>query len=97
MVRARRRAQLERQRLGDPAHRGVVGVAQRRGAAHDVALHVAAGGDGGEQRLVDAGDGRLEVALEHAVELEALAGGDAERAVGVLVGESLELEVLLAR
>ena len=38
----------------------------------------------------------LEVALEHAVELESLAGGDPERAVGVLVGEPLEREILLA-
>ena len=45
---------------------------------------------------IDAGDGGLEVALEHAVELEALAGGDAEGAVGVLVGDPLEREVLLA-
>ena len=75
----------------------MVGVAERRGAAHDVALHVAAGGDGGEQRLVDAGDGGLEVALEHAVELEALAGGHPEGAVGVVVGEPLEPEVLLGR
>ena len=45
--------------------------------------------------LVDAGDGGLEVALEHAVELEALPGGDPQRAVAVLVGQSLEREVLL--
>ena len=38
----------------------------------------------------------LEVALEHAVKLEALPGRDAQRAVGVLVGEPLEREVLLA-
>ena len=40
------------------------------------------------------GDGRLEISLEHAVELEALAGGDAEGAVRVTVGDRLEGEVL---
>ena len=96
VVGVRGRTQLERQRLGDAADGDVVGVAQRSGAAHHVPLHVAAGGDGREQRVVDAGDGGLEVTLEHAVELEALPRGDAQGAVGMLVGEPLEREILLA-
>ena len=96
MVRAGPRHELQRERLGHRAHHGMVRVAQRRRAAHHVALDVAAGGDGGEQRLIDAGDGGLELALDHAVELEALAGRDPQRAVAVRVGDPLEREVLLA-
>ena len=44
---------------------------------------------------VDAGDGLLEVALEDAVQLDALPAGEAQRAVGVLAGEVVHAEVLL--
>jgi len=73
----------------------VIGVAQWGGAAHDVALHVAACGDGGEQLLVHARDGGLEVAHEYAVELKSLPGGDPEGMVAMLVGDLLQTEVLL--
>ncbi len=73
----------------------MVGIRQGGGAAHDVALHVAAGGDGGEQLLVDGGDGRLEIALQHAVKLKALPGGDPERPIGVVVGDLFQRQVLV--
>ena len=43
-----------------------------RRAGHDVALDVAARPERGQQAVVDAGDGVLEVVLEDAVELDAL-------------------------
>ena len=96
VIRVRGRPELERERLGHASHGGVVGVAQRGGAAHDVPLDVAAGGDRGEERLVDPGDGGLEITLQHAVELEALPGRHPQGAVAVLVGDPLQAEVLLA-
>ena len=85
--------------LGDAArggaHRQVRLVVHRRGAAHHVAVDVAAGSEGGHQAVVDLGDGRLQPALQHPVELEALPGGDAEGAVGPAVGDFLEREVLV--
>ena len=65
--------------LGDAARGGAHGlvhlVVHRGGAAHDVAGDVAARGERGHEAVIDLGDGRLEVALEHAMELEALPGG----------------------
>ena len=60
-----------------PAHCG------GRGRGHDVAVHVAAGRQGGKQGLVDPLDQRPQAALDHAVELDALARGDAQRVVRV--------------
>ena len=40
--------------------------------------------------MVDAGDAVLEVVLDDAVELDALSGGDAEGAVGVVIGDGVE-------
>ena len=45
---------------------------ERRRAGHDVAFDVAAGAERRQQAVVDAGDGLLQVALEDAVELNAL-------------------------
>ena len=95
VIRLRRGAQLLRQGQGYFPYRRMVGVGQRRGAAHHVPLHVAAGGDGGEQIPVDAGDGGLQIALEHAMKLEALARGHPQSAVGMPVGDLLQGEVLL--
>src|SRR5258706_69338 len=52
----------------------------RRG--HDVAIHVAAGGDGVEQHLVHALHQWLHIAFEDAVELKSLPCGDAQRGRG---------------
>jgi len=57
-------------------------VDQRLGAAHDVALDVAAAPERGQQGVVDGADGLLDVALKHAVELKVLPGRHAQRAVG---------------
>ena len=59
-------------------------VAQRRRAGHDVAFHVAACAQRGQQGRIDAGDGVFQVALEDAVKLDALPAGETQGAVGVL-------------
>ena len=55
--------------------------------AHHVSLHIAAGGECCELDIVNSPDGLLEVLLQHAVELQALAGGDAERRVADFVAQ----------
>ena len=76
---------------------GVVvgGVVDGGGGAHGVADHVAAGAPGGEAGVGDGGDDFFEVADEDAVELDALAGGEAEVAVADGMGEVVVGEVLL--
>src|SRR5438270_196487 len=69
-------------------------VAVRRRASHDVALHVAAGSQGGEKAAVDLGNGVFQVALEHAMELDALPGREAQGAVAVLVRDGIDGEIL---
>src|SRR5262249_22268915 len=61
----------------------------------DIALDIAARSERGEQAIVDAADGALEVAHQYAVELDALPRGEAERAVGVLAGQFVDGQVLL--
>jgi hypothetical protein len=56
---------------------------QRIGGDRDIAVDVAAGGQCVDQRGVDRLHRRLEFALDDAVELEGLAGGDAQAALGV--------------
>ena len=62
-------------------------VSMRRRAAHDVALDVAAGGQRRKLHLVDAADRFFQVALQHAVQLQALPRGDAQRGVADLVAQ----------
>ena len=64
-------------------------------AAHDVPLDVAAATERRQQRAVDGGDRLLQVALEHAVELEVLARGHAQRAVGPLLADVVVRQVRL--
>ena len=59
------------------------GVLDRSGGAHGVADHVAAGSHGGEAAVADVVNHFLQAALEHAVELNALAVGEAEVAHGL--------------
>ena len=54
--------------------------------ANYVPVDIAAGTDGVQQGMVDLGDGCFEVALEHAMELECLPGGDAQTRVGIFAG-----------
>ena len=73
------------------------GVDGRVGWSGDVAVDVAAGGEGGGEGFVDRLDQRADAFLQHAVELEGLAGGDAERAVGEATGELVIDEILRGR
>ena len=59
-------------------------VPQWRGTTEDVALDVAAGGQGGEKDAVDSADDRFQVALQDAVRLEFLSGGDSQSSVADL-------------
>ena len=63
------------------------------GAEHDVAFLVAAATERGEQRVVDGADRAVQVALEHAVELEVLPGGDAQRPVAPRARDAVVGEV----
>ena len=54
------------------------GVALRVGRGHDVAVDVAAGGDGVEQGLMHALDEFFDVALEHTVKLKRLPRGQTQ-------------------
>ncbi len=65
--------------------------------ANHVAVDIAAGTDGVQQRMIDPGDGCFEVALEHPVKLEGLPGGDAQAGVGILAGELVQLQPLFRR
>ncbi|GJD69836.1 hypothetical protein MMMDOFMJ_2774 [Methylobacterium gnaphalii] len=76
----------------------LVGANLRRiGRGHDVAVHVAASGDGVEQSRVDGGHGPLEVRLDDAVILEGLARRGPQRAVSVGGGEIIEDQPLPRR
>ena len=66
----------------------------RVGRSGHVTVHVAAGGEGGGERVVDRLDQRADALLQHAVELEGLAGGDAEGAVGEATRELVVDDVL---
>jgi hypothetical protein len=84
-------------RLGKALHLLVDGVGVRRGRRHHVALHVAAGAERRQQTFVDGGNGMFEVGLQHAMQLNALPRRDAQRAVGVGLGNAIEREILVRR
>src|SRR5690606_2336664 len=86
------RQELQRQLLRPLVHLRVQAGQQRVAAAEHVAVDVAAGGDGVQRGGVDGLHGRLQLALDHAVELEGLAGGDAQRVVGEAGGDGVEPE-----
>ena len=65
--------------------------------AHDVAVDVAARGDRVEQRGVDRLHAALEIALDHAVELERLTGGEPQRAVAVVRRDAVHRQPLGGR
>ena len=69
----------------------------RVGAGHDIAIHVAAGGDGIDERGVHRLHGLLQILLDHAVHLESLARGQAQRPGGVGAGELRQRQPLLRR
>ena len=73
-------------------------VHQRAGGgsrrSHDVAFHVAAGGDGGDQRIVQPLDSLAQAGFDDPVELEVLAGCDAERVVCITGDQIVTGQVL---
>ena len=72
-------------------------MTQRGRAGHQVALHVAARSQRGQQAGVDAGDRLLEIFLQHAMQLDPLPAGEAQRAVGVAIGQAVHDQVLRRR
>ncbi|MCW0450427.1 hypothetical protein NB706_003261 [Xanthomonas sacchari] len=79
---------------GVGVERGVRLRGQRIGGDLHVAIDVAAGGQGVDQRGVDRLHGCFQLALDHPMELERLARGDAQRVVAVGGGDGIELEPL---
>ena len=82
------------EQLGIGHQTGVPGIAQRAGGGHDIAHHIAAGGLGGEQGSSDGRGCGFQIPLNHAVELYALAGGNAQAGVAVAIGQFIEREIL---
>ena len=98
MVGARARVELLHDFAGELEHLFVDRVAvvgARR--AHDVALHVAAGGQRRELHFVDAANRVLEICFEDAVVLHALPCSDAERAIADFVAQVDFGQELVAR
>ena len=69
----------------------------RVGRGQHIAVDVAARGQGVEQRRIDGLHRRLQVRLDHAVKLEGLPGRQAQRSIGVVPGDPIELEPLRRR
>mmetsp|Transcript_10556 Transcript_10556/g.35812 ORF Transcript_10556/g.35812 Transcript_10556/m.35812 type:complete len:719 (+) Transcript_10556:590-2746(+) len=72
-------------------------VGQHGGGRHHIAVDVATAAERGAARVGDGRDDRLEVLLEHAVELEGLARGGPQVALPVLVRHVVQLLVELRR
>ena len=68
-----------------------------RGRSHDVAVHVAASRERGEQRFIDFRDERAQTGFHDAMKLDALARGDAQSVVAVFRREIVEHNPLLRR
>ena len=90
-----------RQQMGGDVARGLlrlgIGAASefvRR--AHHVAVHVAAGGDGVQQHAVDLPQGRAQIGLDDAMELDRLARGDAQGLVAALIRQFVHRQILRA-
>ena len=66
----------------------------RIGRSGHVTVHVTARGEGGGESVVDRLDQRADALLQHAVELEGLAGSDAEGAIGEATRELVVDDVL---
>ena len=69
-------------------------VEDRRRRRHQVAHDVAARAKRRQQGGVDLGDRPLELALEDAMQLDALPGRDAQGSVRVFAGEIVQIQVL---
>ncbi|VUC20140.1 unnamed protein product [Clonostachys rosea] len=80
--------------LGDGVNLSVeLGLCGKR-AAHDVSVDITAGGNGGHQGTINGLHGRLELALDHTVELEGLTSSKLHRLVSEGVGDVVHLNPL---
>jgi len=68
-----------------------------RGRCEHVAVHVAARGERGEQRLVDALDHRAQAGFQYAMKLDGLARGNTQRIVAILGRQPVEHAPLIGR
>ena len=82
VIRAGVRCQLRHHARDRLLHLGMERAGKRLRAAHDVAFHVAAAAQRRQHGFVDGPDRALQVALQHAMQLEVLARGDAQGSVG---------------
>src|SRR5882724_4183806 len=96
MIRPRSRQQVIRHLPGNPQDLLSQPARQRRGARDHVAYYVTARAQRRHEHVVDGADRRLEIALEHGVELVTLARRDPQRAVAVVVRQLIDHEVLLS-
>jgi hypothetical protein len=69
-------------------------VADRRRGRHQIAYNVTARAKRRQQGGVDLGDCPLEIALEDAMQLDALPGRDAQGSVRVFAGEIVQVQIL---
>src|SRR5262249_34556506 len=56
-----------------------------RGTGHDISVHIATSGQRGEQRLIDAVNRAMQIAFEHAMQLNPLTCRDAYGAVAITI------------
>jgi hypothetical protein len=75
----------------------LVRLGRRRRAEYDVSYDVSTRAKRRDQALVEGTDGRLEVALDHPVDLKILARGDPKRRLSVPIGDFVVQEVLFGR
>ena len=97
VIRARLRGEMVRNPLRDLEHLGVNLGKVRVRVAHDVAVHITAGGDGVHRGLVDLFDRALEVALDDTVKLKGLTRGELDGAIGKLRRHAVGLKPLRRR
>ncbi len=88
------RQQMRPDRLRQPRHLGMRAALPRIDARDHVAVHVAAGGDGVEHRVVEAAYRVTQVALDDAVELDGLPRGQPQRAVAAFARDPLRRQPL---
>ncbi len=91
------RQQMSGELLGPGLRLGMRRRSCRTRAREDVAVDVAAGGDRVDQGRVHRRDRGLEVAFQHAVQLEGLARGQSQRAVGMTRRQRIERQPLRRR
>ena len=63
-------------------------------AAHDIALHVTASTQRGQQAFINASDGFFEMTLEHPMQLNALTRGESKRPVAISARQIVHGQIL---